>query len=522
MSDDRPYTLPRNSHRGQENEYLELQEPGSEDLSPCATNGRARFENGPWTNQSKDAYSRSVENTNSRSLKEPLSRPMFYVFILGGILVFIVGLMLGILIGYFAIKLHSHSEMKRSNPVTGSLTMENDWYAGNKTDKNDTADGPYVTIIQSQTTTAKASKIPATTSKMVTTAPITSTIISTSTPHLPLDITNMSSENPTRSVCTCPTEATSPLPPTTASVMCNICERKNPYVDLSSSVNSPFAPLTDRETNKVINKLKIEGIIKKRAPLGSNYVNYIYLFPVEKAAALDFLDKNGPFPARYAEVHVTRGLANPPDIMIYKIGPVSESVSNMVVEKQVEDGEVHFNRRSYDAKEFNKMYGIFRQSLAVMRDVLIESFDGASFGKGISVTQSTLFSLDENDRRSGCYLYLNRLNGGGTLRVLPVSFIVHHPGLNTSNWYTSDFYYLNQGPFNSSEELAKAYRNGTLRKFRLPENYHRDYALEYALQRNESLPMREFSNIPPPRTYEPKGPRYKNKWNCGVLDGLAV
>ena len=494
MADDGTYTLPRPTQEV-ENEYLDLQATGSVEVAVNTNNGKVRFDNGhrsggPWVNQSKEAYSRSVESTPSKKLKEPLPRQTFYIFLIGGILVFIVGLLLGILIGYFAIKINGHAESKRPRSVDDGNSLGLAGFS---------VGGPDTSTLKPVQTTAASTP---------TTVKSTTTFISPTSSHVSRPATT---ENPTTTPCVCPTQPTVPSTPTTTSppVPCNICKRANPYITTADEVKSIFEPLTGDETDKVIDKLKADGITKKRTSLGSNYISHIYLFPVEKSLSLEYLDNNGPFPKRYARVHVIRGAVKPPDVMIYKVGPVNETVENMVVEKQIKDGEIHFNRRSYDTTENGGISALIWKAMSPMRDLLRESFDGAEYGRGISAGRPGLYSLDENDRLTACYLYLRMATGGRTLRVLPMSFIVHHPGVNTSVWYTSDFYYLNQGPFDSALELVRAYRNDTLRKFRLPRGYFRAASQEFSLRRNQSLPMRNLSDLPPPRTYEPQGPRYR-------------
>ena len=526
MAEDGTYTLPRTTHEPEneyldlrgtgseeatvntrhiqeaENEYLDLQITGSEEVSVNTNNGKVRFDNGhrsggPWVNQSKEAYSRSVENTTSKKLQEPLPRQTFYIFLFGGILVFIVGLLLGILIGYFAIKIHGHVESKNTRSV-------ND---GNNLGLAGFSIGGEIDVA----TQYPIQTVAITTVAQNTRAAIPSTISPPSSTG--------AAENPTPTpACVCPTQPTV----TSTSVPCNVCKRVSPYVTGDETVKSIFEPLTGDETDKVIDKLRADGIVKRRSSLETNHISYIYLFPVEKSLALEYLDNNGPYPKRFAKVHVMRGAVIPPDVMIYKVGPVNETLDNMIVEKQVKDGEIHFNRRSYDTTENSAIATLMRQAVLPIGYILRESFDGADFGRGISAGRPGLYSLDENDRRTACYLYLHMATGGSTLRVLPVSFIIHHPGINTSAWYTSDFYYLNQGPFDSAMDLSQAYRNNSLRKFTLPRGYLRAFSEEYSLKRNQSLPMRPFSDLQPPRTYEPEGPRYRiNKgvvfwmdWQC--------
>ena len=462
MTENGIYTTATRSNDGEENEYLDLEEAGAEAIS--IRHDKVHFENsrnGPWANQSKEAYSRSTENTTPNSLNEPLSKRALYGFIFTGILLFIVGLLLGILIGYFAIKINSHAESRKDSSSANSKSI---------TGRDLVAS---TTVFQHQTVTEVPNK------------QTTNVYVNSST-------------------CICPT---TPNVVTTA-IPCRVCKRRDPNLKTAGNGESPFAPLSKSEIERVINKLQSEKLVDPTPSIGKNYIDHIYLFPIEKASVLKYLDEADVLPARYAKVHITRGSFKPPDIMIYKIGPVNETIGNMTIDKQVQDGEIHFNRRSYDSNEQPTFSSLFRQHMDVLKDVLKESFDGMFYKKGINVLYSTLYSLDENDRRSGCYLYSRMATGEQTLRILPVSFILHHPGTNTSVWNASDFYYLNQGPFASGQELAEAYKNGSLRRFAFPKGYRIKHAQDFSLTRNQSLPLRENSEIPPPRTYEPEGPRY--------------
>lgn len=53
--------------------------------------------------------------------------------------------------------------------------------------------------------------------------------------------------------------------------------------------------------------------------LTENYLYNVFLWPVDKAEALAYLDSGGPLPARYAKVIAVRGANSPPDVMEYKV-----------------------------------------------------------------------------------------------------------------------------------------------------------------------------------------------------------
>ena len=467
MTENGVYTHLEKSEIGHDN-FTDIQLANPEEITVSTDNDQVHFtsggRNGPWPNQARNANSSAIEKSTFSSTTEPFSGRTFYIFIIVGSVLFIVGLIMGVLIGRFAMNNSSNTDPLENYRLSSQ--------SGQRGNKNENFSACTCTSVPpARPTTVKA--------------------------------------GPNTNPINCTYPSTTPSP--TVTETCSRCTRRNPVEE--SDVQSPFSPLTATETQNVIRKINSEGLTGPGSSLGNNYIDYIYLLPGNKSSVLKYLDNGEAFPARYAKVHITRGTANPPDVMIYKIGPVNETVDAMTVEKLLQDGEIHFNRRSYDSRELYATYSIIRRNLDRMKKMLKESFDGAYYRHGLAYSCSTLHSLEENDRRSGCYLYMSMATGGSTLRILPVSFILHHPGINTSVWYTSDYYYLNQGPFASSRELVIAYSSGSLRKIKIPQGYRTRYAQEFSLIRNTSLPLRENSDIPPPRTFEPKGPRYTIKAN---------
>lgn len=53
--------------------------------------------------------------------------------------------------------------------------------------------------------------------------------------------------------------------------------------------------------------------------LTEDYLYNVFLFPVNKAEALAYLDHGGSLPTRYAKVIAVRGAQSPPDVMEYKV-----------------------------------------------------------------------------------------------------------------------------------------------------------------------------------------------------------
>ena len=312
--------------------------------------------------------------------------------------------------------------------------------------------------------------------------------------------------------CSCP-ETTSPMQQTStiSHSQCNVCPTRNP--DISSGeeyLSSPFAPLVVDEIHLAVESLFSRNLATNTESLRDNIVSHVYLYPQDKSLVLDYLDNGGAFPGRYAKVHVVRGANDPPDVMEYKVGPLNENVENITVEELRNDTEITFNQRPFEVREFGLIQKLLTHHLKAINGLLGESFAGAFFPTSVYAQFYSLPSTNPDDRLSGMYLYLN-LPGMITVRILPVSCRVHHPGNDVLQWNVTEFYYLNQGPFSSGFELQEAYDNGTLRRVKYPTGYLDKHAGDYSLIQNNSEPSRMFSDFPPPITYEPEGPRYSIK-----------
>ena len=290
---------------------------------------------------------------------------------------------------------------------------------------------------------------------------------------------------------------------------CYICKMRNPFErKVSESSESLFAPMTMEEMKAVSIAMITKNHVSNDPKFGDDRLSHMYLFPVVKTDALNYLDNKMAFPGRFAKVHVYRPARDPPDVMEYKVGPLNVSFQNMTIEKLRNDGDIVFNRRPYDVLESRHLYEMITPEIKEIESLLYESFDGMNASKDTSADFSYQPTLDINDRTSNMVLFSNS-GGPETLRLLPVSCTVHHPGTDVSTWYTADWYYLNQGPYQSAKDMQKAFDEKKLRKIKFPKMYRDAHKEEFLRVRNKSLPSRDLSDIPPPRTYEPEGPRYK-------------
>ncbi|XP_060593893.1 membrane primary amine oxidase-like [Ruditapes philippinarum] len=338
------------------------------------------------------------------------------------------------------------------------------------------------------------------------------TTLSPTTAQETTQVPIQTSETNVEDTCVCTTVAPEEVTTENSGDECRTCPTRNPNLSSGNETKlSLFAPLTIEEIKLTLKVLEVRGYISPESySLAENRAAHVSLYPVKKSHALDHLDNGGPFPGRFAQVNVARGAITPPDFMEYKIGPLNETFQNIKVEQKLRDGEVHFNRRPFDASEFGSIMRIVSINMGDIKKLLSESFGGATYPRTVGIQFGMLPSVSENDRLSTVFLYL-KMSGYLTVRILPITCIVHHPGTNTSQWYASDFYYASQGPFSSFKEMQMLYNNGSLRKVSYPKSYYSDHYNEFGLNLNSSLPQRPLSHLPPPRTYEPKGPRYTIK-----------
>jgi len=449
---------------------MDTEESEFSDISPTESrngqHGGGPTSGGPW--KDTGSYNKKVKVTPKMSeltFSKITSRRTVLIYCISSVVIFVVGLGLGLVIGHFAIsKENSDSDKPVSNRSLRSTEIPSEGFASSTTSK--------------------------------TTIP-------------PLPITTPSGSDSTS--CECPPSPKSTSSPdyvtttTRAPGQCRYCQGREPVQTVGNeSMTSPFASLTSAEINAALSLLRSRGLVDFSEELHTKRAISIELFLAEKAKVLDYLDKNGVFPGRFAKVHVVRGSLG--DIMEYKVGPLNNEEMNITA--LVREGEIPFNSRPYDRIESIAVQGVVTPHLIAIEKLLDESFDGATHQNGLMRKNIyPLPSLDPQDRTSGVYLYLYGM-GIATLTMVPVSFTLHQPGIDTTVWYASDFYYLGQGPFDSGAELQEAYNKGKLRTITFPKGYRDTKSNLYRLQQNASLPSRFNDNIEPPRSYAPSGSRF--------------
>ncbi|KAL4224874.1 tryptamine:oxygen oxidoreductase (deaminating) [Mactra antiquata] len=319
---------------------------------------------------------------------------------------------------------------------------------------------------------------------------------------------------------------------------CRTCARPEARQAWDGQHPELFAPLTSDEMTKVYEYLVTNDYIYRRnedeeLSLKTNYMPYMYLHLPNKQAVLNYKAGTGPYPGRYAEVHVVRGNRTIPDYMEYKVGPLQGDA--MTVEQLFADGELVFNSRPYDYVETAVYEKLVVKDFEILKPLTMESFDGAYYPRENNDFSFWFFNgppgVKADERETRFLANLNPLAPNGydilELDFLPLSATIHCPGNDFEQWYTYDYYYLNQGPFPNASALLDAYTSGTIRKFALPGGYRNTVLDRHLPDRDLNAPFRKNSHMPPPRTYEPEGPRYTIKgynvdwmgWNFDVTSG---
>ncbi|XP_013383215.1 amiloride-sensitive amine oxidase [copper-containing] isoform X2 [Lingula anatina] len=377
-----------------------------------------------------------------------MSTRSLYCAALTGIIVFALGLGLGFLIGYFAYKAPGEGTSATGNSASNSATMNG-------------------------ATTPSGSTRPPTTQ----------------------------STRPPTSACNgvCKEELK--------------CPQSAPITQSeSSSSRGIFEMVTASEMEEVYEFMVQQGLVDQRPSSGSpslqnTYIYSISLYLPNKDEAISHLDEGLASPGRYADVHVHRGNRNVADIMEYRVGPLGGAMTATAL---YNDGELPYNSRPRDGIEWDGITEQVTLAMSILRPLLMESFDGAYYPEGGMTFHPQAppgLLPEERETRFVMALLVDGTARGRDLHPLPLTGTVRNPGTDKSQWYSYNFYYLNQGPFRTAEELLEAFQNGTIRKFAMPRG-HRQTLFETTFPKQDGNKPRDMSNKAPPRTYEPAGRRY--------------
>jgi diamine oxidase len=265
-----------------------------------------------------------------------------------------------------------------------------------------------------------------------------------------------------------------------------------------------------------------------------DYIHTIEISPPPKATMLAYLyPKEGEaptaYPGRFAVVVIHRGKSGP-DVKEYRVGPLGPGA----VLTAVQTNEFLFNDRQLDGWDWD-MCGAFvlEPAFEKLRPMLDEEW-----GKEIVYNRDNHARLRVHisappDVAVGHRVYQVRTKTwvagtarGDDLTPLPLDMYIEGNGNDPTKWSVVAYWYINQGPFATAEELMEAYFAGTIKTWRLPDplrEYRANTDWVYAGRRDEPYPApgMDKKDTPGPTTYMPAGHRFTYDTDTGYLTWLG-
>lgn len=238
------------------------------------------------------------------------------------------------------------------------------------------------------------------------------------------------------------------------------------------------------------------------AKINDNYIYLIELQQPPKAAALEFLDKNGDKPERTARVVIYSGGKANPDVREYLVKPAGKP-SNHRESTGPGKYPIPFNTRFADTKELAIMEKMIKNVTKHAFRLLNESYDGFTFWgcKDSCLTWglSAPSTFKANQRKQWTWMMRDMIG----FYIQPVGFevLLDTGGNDQTKWRVEKIYYNNK-TYDTVEELMTAYDAGS--KMHFPAAKDKGVFSTYE-RRGDPQPKKPLRN---PRVYEPDGKRY--------------
>ena len=238
------------------------------------------------------------------------------------------------------------------------------------------------------------------------------------------------------------------------------------------------------------------------AKINDNYIYLIELQQPSKAAALEFLDKNGDKPERTARVVIYSGGKANPDVREYLVKPARKPTSHR---ESTGPGKypIPFNTRFADTKELAIMEKMIKNVTKHAFRLLNESYDGFTFwgckDRCLTWGLSAPSTFKANQRKQWTWMMRDMIG----FYIQPVGFevLLDTGGNDPTQWRVEKIYYNNK-TYDTVEELMTAYDAGS--KMHFPAAKDKGVFSTYE-RRGDPQPKKPLRN---PRVYEPDGKRY--------------
>ena len=238
------------------------------------------------------------------------------------------------------------------------------------------------------------------------------------------------------------------------------------------------------------------------AKINDNYIYLIELQQPPKAAALEFLDKNGDKPERTARVVIYSGGKANPDVREYLVKPAGKP-SNHRESTGPGKYPIPFNTRFADTKELAIMEKMIKNVTKHAFRLLNESYDGFTFwgckDRCLTWGLSAPSTFKANQRKQWTWMMRDMIG----FYIQPVGFevLLDTGGNDQTKWRVEKIYYNNK-TYDTVEELMTAYDAGS--KMHFPAAKDKGVFSTYE-RRGDPQPKKPLRN---PRVYEPDGKRY--------------
>jgi|EP00945_MAST-04E_sp_MAST-4E-sp1_P001062 hypothetical protein len=238
-------------------------------------------------------------------------------------------------------------------------------------------------------------------------------------------------------------------------------------------------------------RLKIKSSMAGQASTGNSLsgTESVVLIPPNKKMARSYVagDRDLP-PPRFAKVAVVRGLVSPPDVMLYRIGPITGTPSEPHIDEAKGEvtpltapGDIPYAKRPYDVNddtsikiaipELQKLKPFLVEFLGPIWDWLpncpagSECWDPAA-GRSIVVPYNDITSsaISRISRFSINWYKTGENVQAQWLHELPLAFRTNQTGSNPSNWFVYDIMYCGHlQTFASASQLLRAWEGKTLK-----------------------------------------------------------
>jgi primary-amine oxidase len=241
----------------------------------------------------------------------------------------------------------------------------------------------------------------------------------------------------------------------------------------------------------VIRHMKINATMAGGDATGNCFsgTEAVTLIPPSKVHARAFVDGlvDEP-PARYAKVVVVRGLQDLPDVMEYRVGPISGCNVGKCNEPKIDDrapitpltkpGAIPYAKRPYDTSDDTMLpltFVAIKELMPMLSTEIGKIWDwipGCAPGECYDPAQGRSIIVPYNDisasssSRISKYT-LNWYPSGDQVQVqwlheLPIFMRINQTGADPANWFLYDFTYCAGLPYPTAKSLLVAWQAGKL------------------------------------------------------------